>query len=164
MSSSIRHDLLQPSLSDPAAVGAAPYSQQTAMLTAFFGGPLALAVLFAIDARRLGRLGRDAPWIALVVAAYAGWMLFAWTTAAGLSLQVALVEELGRRGPQIVERLIALLGAGLATLLHRKEHRSATLFGLKRPNGWVMGIALIVLGSAATWGLEAGLKAWMLGT
>ncbi|HJW12841.1 MAG TPA: hypothetical protein VJ598_13680 [Albitalea sp.] len=146
----VNSDLLRPSLSDPAKLAAAPYSQQTGMLVAFFGGPLAIAVLLALDAGRLGRLGRDALWVALVIAGFAAWLWFVARTDAGPAFRAQLIEVLGRRGPAMIERLMALLAFALGMFLHRTEQRSATLFGLKRPNGWVMGIVLIVLGNAAS--------------
>jgi hypothetical protein len=146
---SVRHDLLQPSLSDPARLSLAPYSQQTALLSAFFGGPLALAIVFAVDSRRLSRLGRDAAWIALVLVVYIGWLVVMHKTVAGQQALSFLYKEIGRSGPQMIERLIALLGFTLAALLHRKEQRSANLFALPRPNGWIMGIGVIAFGYIA---------------
>jgi hypothetical protein len=142
---SVRHDLLQPSLSDPARLSLAPYSQQTSLLSAFFGGPLALAIVFAVDSRRLSRLGRDAVWIALVLAVYVGWLVFMHKTAAGQQALSFLVS------------LIALLGFALAALLHRKEQRSANLFALPRPNGWIMGIGVIAFGYIASDALNVAL-------
>jgi hypothetical protein len=143
---SVNSDLLRPSLSDPAAVAAAPYTQQTSALVAFFGGPFAMAILLAIDARRLGRLRKDLIWALLIAGAFVGWLVFSRKTPAGVGLMMQVVHEFGRRGPVIIERLIALLGFALGTWLHRKQQRSAVLFGLERPNGLVMGIALIALG------------------
>jgi lysylphosphatidylglycerol synthetase-like protein (DUF2156 family) len=62
-------------------------------------------------------------------------------------------EWIGGRSMALAERLMALLAFALNAALHRREQRSADLFGLKRPNGWVAGIALIVFGFAATVGL-----------
>jgi hypothetical protein len=44
-------------------------------------------------------------------------------------------------------------------LLHRAEQRSADLFALKRPNGWIMGVSLIALGFAAGMLLIVGMGA-----
>jgi len=143
---SVNSHLLRPSLSDPTAIANAPYSQQTSALVAFFGGPFAMALLLAVDAKRMGRLRKDAIWAVLIAASFVCWLLFAFKTPAGLSLLTQVVHEFGRRGPVIIERLIALAGFGLGMWLHRKQQRSANLFGLRRPNGLVMGIGLIALG------------------
>lgn len=153
--SRIPHELLQPSLSAHGQVKAAPYSQQTSLLSAFFGGPMAITLLFAIDARRLGRLPRDAVWIVLMLAAYGGWLLVAYASPAATTVQAFLVELVGQRGPEIAERLIALLLFALAFGLHRAEQRSADLFGLERPAGLGIGIALVIGGLLASLALRS---------
>lgn len=142
----IRHDLLQPSLSGAARPAAAPHSQVTGALTAFFGGPLALATLFAIDAGRIGRLPRDLAAIAAIAAAHLGWLAFAHLTPSGAAVREALSAELGRNGTAMVERAIALAGFAVMVLVHRRAQRSAALFGLPRPRGLVTGTLLIVAG------------------
>ena len=156
----IPHHLLQPSLSGQGqAPQAAPYTQQAGFLTAFFGGPFALAIIFAINSKRLSRLGRDAAWIALAALGYAAWVWFCQRTPGGQEVQAWLVQELGRRGPDIAERFIALAAYALMALCHRREQRSATLFGLDRPNGLWLGLALIVAGNVLSIILAASLSA-----
>lgn len=145
-------DLLRPSLSGPAAVAAAPYTSQACFFSAFFGGPFAAAMMLALNARRLGRLQRDAFWVLFVAAAYALWLYFVYATPTGRLVYDQLHAWLGARAISVADRLLALLAFGLGALLHRGEQRSADLFGLKRPNGWLGGIVLIVAGIAATWG------------
>lgn len=154
------YHLLQPSLSGRGeAPQAAPYSQQAGFLTAFFGGPFALAIMFAINSKRLSRLGRDAGWIALAALGYAAWVWFCHRTSAGQEVRAWLLHELGRRGPEIAERLIALAGYALMALCHRREQRSATLFGLDRPNGLWLGLGLIVAGNVLSIALVSMLSA-----
>jgi hypothetical protein len=158
MSSPSRPDLLRPSLSDPARLAAAPYSLQAGFFSAFFGGPLASALMLAVNARHLGRLPRDAGWVAVIAAAYIGWLYFAYQTPTGLAFQSALAGVLGSRAMALAERVLALAAFLVGLLLHRREQRSADLFGLKRPNGWVGGLALIAIGFVLTFALRVALE------
>ena len=71
--SSICEDLLRPSLSREADVGRAPYGSSAMFLVAFLGGAPAALAMFGLDTWRLGRLRRDAPWLALAFAVTLGW-------------------------------------------------------------------------------------------
>ena len=153
MTTPLNPDLLRPSLSDTGQVAAAPYTQQTSFFSAFFGGPFASAAMLLLNARRLGRLQRDVVWALVIAIAFAAWLVFVYTTPVGHALQVKMAEWVGGRSMALAERLMALLAFAVSAALHRREQRSADLFGLKRPNGWVAGIALIVFGFAATVGL-----------
>jgi len=145
-----RPDLLRPTVSEPAQVARAPYSLQTGFLSAFFGGPFAAALMLGLNAWRLKRLPRDAAWALLIAAAFTAWLAFTQQTEPGLALQARLVELGGRNAMSIAARLFALLACVGTALLHRREQRSADLFGLQRPNGWGVGIALIVIGWGAS--------------
>jgi len=57
-----------------------------------------------------------------------------------------LTQTLGQRGIQLFFRLEALAIAGGGYLLHRQEQRTSDLLGLKRPNGWIGGLACLALG------------------
>jgi len=157
MTTPLNPDLLRPSLSDPQQLASAPYTLQASFFSAFFGGPFAAALMLALNSYRLGRLRRDVGWVVLVAAAFFAWLVFIYTTAAGHALQQQMTDWVGGRSMALAERLMALLAFAASTALHRREQRSADLFGLKRPNGWVAGIALIVIGSAAAIGLTAAL-------
>ncbi len=150
-------DLLRPSLSRPADMAAAPYGNQAAMLTAFFGGPIAATGLFAINTWRLGRMSRDAVWLALALALCVGWIAFARSASVGLALKSELTDWLGSGALTIVQRLAALAVFLLALLRHRREQRSTDMLGLVRPRSWRVTIGLIVLG----WACDAALAVWM---
>ena len=154
---STREDLLRPSLSRPADVATAPYSSQAAFLTAFFGGPAAAVAMFSINSWRLGRAGRDAAAIALALAAYIGCMVFAQSPDLGLAVKTELLRWLGPGIWTVMLRLIGLAIFLLALLVHRREQRSAELFGLVRPNPWIVGIGLIAFG----WACDVGLARWL---
>lgn len=148
-----RADLLRPSLSEDgaAAVRRAPYSLQVGFLSAFFGGPLAAAAMVALNAWRLERLRRDAAWLLAVAVAAFGFYVVVQRSALFAEGLQALSQWAGPRALVYVERLFALALFGIGALLYRREQRSADLFGLARPNGWIAGIALIAGGMLAAW-------------
>lgn len=145
-----RPDLLRPTVSEPAQLAAAPYTVQAGFVTAFFGGPLAAAAMLAVNAWRLRRLPRDAGWVALIAVAFVAWLAFMHQTEAGRALQRQMTDAVGRNAMSIAARLIALVACLGGAWLHRREQRSADLFGLARPNGWGLGVALILLGWGAS--------------
>lgn len=148
---SIRHDLLQPSL-QRAAAGRAPYSQACSFVCAFLGGAPSVLLLAAVNAHRLGRWPRDLRWL---LPALALWVGVEWSlvhTAAGAAALAWSREVLGSRGGELLLRALALaLFAATALGLHRREHRMADLMGLDRPNGWTMGFLMIVAGNVLTY-------------
>lgn len=147
-----REELLRPTLGDT-RVAQAPYSLTALFLTAFFGGPMAILLLTAANSYRLQRLARDLPAILLALAAYGAFLFVAYGTTWGATFQADVKSALGERGMSLVSRGIALLLFGLSYLLHRREQRSTDFSGLDRPNGWVGGIAAIVVGIALQIGL-----------
>jgi lysylphosphatidylglycerol synthetase-like protein (DUF2156 family) len=149
MTSFSRHELLQPSLDRASRLSAAPYSLQTGIWSAFFGGPPAAIAMIGINAWRVGRWRRDLTWVALLVVAYVAWIFFMYATPAGAEWRATLAGWLGGRAMAYCERFLAFMVFLGGMLLHRSEQRSADLFGLKRPNGWLMGILLIVVGFVA---------------
>lgn len=118
-------------------------------MTAFIGGPLAAAAMFAINAWRIGRLARDAVWIVLAVAAYLAWFAYVAPPGAAMAFKALVVPWLGDAANRILVRLGAMLICLGGMICHRREQRSVDLFGAKRPNGWIIGAALIVAGLAA---------------
>ncbi|MCW5621944.1 MAG: hypothetical protein KIS79_12635 [Burkholderiales bacterium] len=143
-----REDLLRPSLSGGDSPVSAPYSMQTTFLTGFFGGPFAAIAIFAINSFRLRRISRDLPvGIGMLLVVLLGmWVLH--RTAPGGAALAWLEASLGSRSIRFVHQMAGLLIVGAAYLLHRREQRNSDLLGLKRPNGWVAGIACILLGTA----------------
>lgn len=154
--SGIPAELLRPSLSEKPPAKA-PYSVQTGAVVAFFGGPAAAIVMALVNAWRLGRLRRDAPWLAAVVLGTPGFLAWWWLTASGLAFSIDVVALLGTAGTRIVERALALLIFGVAAYAHRREQRTTDMFDRARPNGVGMGIALIVF----DWVVMTGVYAWM---
>lgn len=155
---SINHDLLQPSL-QRAAPGRAPYSQTCGFVCAFLGGPSSVLLLAGVNAFRLGRWPRDLAWL---LPAFALWIGFEWSlvhTGAGQAALAWSRDMLGSRGGELLRRALALaFFAATALWLHRREHRMADLMGLQRPNGWVMGLLLIVAGNVLAFLLRVAMK------
>jgi hypothetical protein len=137
-----REELLKPSLS-LTHVTRAPYSVTTTFMTAFFGGPLAIIGMTALNAWRLGRLMRDALPLAIVLAAYFGLLWVMAQPEWGGVFLLAMEKHTGVQTP-IIFRFIALILCGLGYLLHRIEQRNADVSGMVRPNGWIAGIAFIL--------------------
>lgn len=149
-------DLLRPSLSRSADVAAAPYGNQSAMLTAFFGGPIAAVVLFVINTWRLRTLRRDAIWLVVAALTCAGWFVFLHVGTAGSAFKSMLDAWLGSGARTILHRLVALAIFGLAAVRHRGEQRSTDILGMARPNPWGVCIGLIALG----WAGDVALARW----
>lgn len=145
--SSIRHDLLQPSLQGP-QLGRAPYSQTVGFFSAFFGGPLAVLIVTGVNARRLGRWPADLRWLLPAAVVWLGLEALLQLSPAGRALVDALSPLLGKRTPELLQRTLALAYfAATALWLHRREHRMADLLGLDRPSGWTLGVVAIVAGN-----------------
>ena len=148
-------DLLRPSLSRPAEVASVPYSTNTFFIVAFIGGPLSAALMFALNAWRLGRVAKDAVWVLLALALFAGLTVFLLTPDVGVGLKSALFEVFGDSSARVCMKALALAVFGVAWLCHRREQQSAQMFGLARPNPWAVGIGLIVLGLAVNYAVVA---------
>lgn len=140
-----RGDLLRPTLGRGRPLAQAPYSAQLGFLAGFFGGPLAgLAVAF-INARRLGRLPGDLVWLLGALVAYV--VLVWWfSTQDGMHWMAQMGRWLAEWPRELIETLLGVLSFGLASLLHGRSQRQATIMGLSRPNGTLLGLGLIVGG------------------
>ncbi len=144
-----RNQLLQPSLSRHAP-GRAPFSMQALFIASFFGGPAAAIGFGALNAARLARLRRDAPWIAGAALAWIGFEYAVAATDAGLALVARADIWLGRHAEPVLARGLALLVFVGWLLRHRREQQAADLMGAPRPSGWLPGLGFIVAGIAAT--------------
>ncbi len=139
------NDLLKPSLTKTSAPPL--YSTRANFFVAFFGGPLAITLFSALNARRLRRLGQDLPFYLLGLALYLG--LFAWLALnypTGPDLLEGALEA--RRNPFIRYggRFLGLVLWGGYYLRHRPFHKASDLLGLDSPNPW--GPALACFGLA----------------
>ncbi len=132
--------LLTPSLSHDARPSVSIYSANTSVVVAFFGGTPGIILLSALNSYRLRR-----PMDALVyVAVLAAWaaMLHALYKGPAPEALAWLAQYVGKRG---VNNLFSMLLCGALYFLHRKQHRTTTMFQ-SPPSPWIAGIACIVLG------------------
>lgn len=138
-------DLLQPSIGRVEPTRPL-YSSTALFVPAFFGGPVAAAIIFGMNASRAGRLPRDA---ACLVAGALLLVIVPWTA-------LAFWPEVATQ-MRLVIRAAGLLAAAVFYWRHRQLHRAQALFGVSSPSGWIPGIGAIVLGMGAniliTWWL-----------
>jgi len=154
-----RDRLLQPSLGRTDSLRAAPYSSAAGFVAAFFGGPFAAVLMFAMNTQRLGRWRKSGVHVALGALLALLWLGLLPHLPTGQAAARAANELLGAGGWRYVDRLFALLLFMAGYGLHRDAQRTADLFGLPRPNGWVGG-ALALAGGVALGALLRWASAW----
>ena len=137
----MRESLLTPSLTPSAAPAANLYSVQSGFLVAFFGGPFAIILYSALNSWKLRRplealayLAALALCVAVIAGITAGWLPLAW-----------LAGIIGNSAAEVVWRALSIALFGAFYLMHRKQHRSAALFGAKPPSPWIPAIVCAVL-------------------
>ena len=145
----MRQSLLTPSLSSRTAPSTALYSVQSSFLVAFFGGAFAIILYSALNS---WKLRRPLDGIAYVAAA-ALIVALNYAVVSGWAPLMALFDMLGKGSPRYVVRAVTLLLFGGFYLLHRKQHRSATLFAVAPLSPWVPAITCMVIGYGINYGL-----------
>lgn len=115
------------------------YSTTTLFMSAFFGGPLAGVIVFAVNSARAIRLRREGPLIALAAA----------VALALPFIALSVLPDLDNSTSRMLVRVLALLLAGGLYLRHRSLYRGQDLFAAVRPNGWPLGLAAIAIAFAA---------------
>ena len=143
------HELLRPSLArEDDGERRSPFSVQALILTAFIGGPLALAGLLGVSAKRTGRLARDLPYLLLLCAIWLG-TLGALVVElknppgplASLNLARTDLTFLLRHGG----RALAFAAVGLFYLRHRRLYRALASLGRRPPPATAPAIVCVVL-------------------
>lgn len=125
------------------------YSAPAFAVSSLFGGPLSAVAFAAIEARALGRLQRDLPWLALGFAA----VLVASLLAANWGLLDTALRDLGTRAvptwEHVAYRLVAF-GYFLAYWwLHRRERRELAAAGVAPVPGYAAGLVALLIGLVA---------------
>jgi hypothetical protein len=133
-----RDDLLQPTLGHRDSPATSIYSAQTGYVASFFGGPLAGATIALANAYRLRRLGTDWPLGVLAIAATVGPMWWWYRGSAGW-----ITVQAGSGVQAVALRVLGLGFFAVAYGWHRQYYRNMTLFGLRPPSGWLIGIAAV---------------------
>lgn len=145
----MRQSLLTPSLSSKTAPSTALYSVQSAFLVAFFGGAFAIILYSAFNSWKLRR-----PLDGVAYAAAAALtVLLNYAIATGWAPLTNLFATLGEGSPRYLVRAVSLLLFGAFYLLHRKQHRSASLFGIAPLSPWIPAIGCLVAGYGINYAL-----------
>jgi hypothetical protein len=137
-------DLLRPTLAGyrkpPALYGSTGF-----FLSGFFGGPVGILVYGAANAFRLGRLSRDLPAIAGIVALAFLAMLemhdAGWLEAIAAHLGGSLAANFN-----VIVRAFGIACFGAVYLLHRAFTRAARVTGVEPLPGWVPGFVAVAVG------------------
>ncbi|MDM5180622.1 hypothetical protein PO883_25910 [Massilia sp. DJPM01] len=143
----MRESLLIPSLSPSRTPAAILYSTQSSFLLAFFAGPFAIILYSALNSWKLRR-----PMDALLyLPALALSTAFFVAVQTGYAPLMTVADAIGAGGERILSRALAMALFGVVYLMHRKQYRSAVLFGAKPPAPWIPAIACGALAYGMTW-------------
>lgn len=122
------------------------YSAPAFAVSSIFGGPLAAVAFAAIEARALGRLQRDLPWLAAGLAA----VVAAAVLAASTGLLDPALADLGTRHvpawAQVGYRLVALGFFVAYWFLHRADRRALARAGVAAIPGYGAGVVALLMG------------------
>ena len=125
------------------------YSIPALAVCALFGGPLAAVAFAALEARALGRLGRDLPWLTAGVAAF----LAAAVLADRSGFLDRALQNLGTQGvpvwEQVAYRLLALAYVAGYWWLHRGDRSQLAAGGVGPRPGYGAGVAALLTGLVA---------------
>lgn len=138
-------DLLTPSLTE--APREPIFSVNAMIAAAFFGGAFAVPLLATENARRLGRLQRDVPWLVLALLIGAAVFLGAWYLS-----EAADPDEV-RRNVRLAVRALGFAWVGVFYGLHRHAYRTLKATGMNPASPYVAVIATVLLSFAITVGL-----------
>ncbi len=122
------------------------YSVPAFAISSLFGGPLAAIAFAAIEARALGRLRRDLPWIAggLIV------VVLAALAAADCGLLERAIRDLGTQHlptwEHLVYRLAALGFFAVFWVLHGCDRRALATAGVRPVAGYGAGLIALMVG------------------
>lgn len=136
-------DLFRPTLSatDDVARAKAPWDPSSLWMATFFGGGLAAALLFGLNARRLG-VGRQALWLVPVL------------VVATLALAVVVYtyrDELGGE-TRVVNRVASVLVGAIGWSVQRRRFRTFVTAGGEAGKALLPAIGAILLSIALTFG------------
>jgi hypothetical protein len=138
-------ELLQPSLQE-GQLRKPPYSVRSGFFVSFFGGMLTAVSFAALNSKRTERVGRDAPWLAVLAAVGLAWPIWAGYAEATDSIPTWLTSFGDPdQGMKVLGRALGLLGFGLIYWLQRDMHETRDLRGQEPPSAWVPGIVTLLV-------------------
>jgi hypothetical protein len=135
----VADDLLKPTITETPQPLRRPWRVDSLVYPAFFGGPLAVTYVGAINARRLGVGNRQ---IALIVATGAAALV------AQLMVVVFLLDELSTGVQRLSFSVAGIIVWSVAKLVQQRPFRIFLLRGGEPASLWGVGIG-VVLASAA---------------
>jgi hypothetical protein len=122
------------------------YSAPAFAVSSVFGGPLAAVAFAAIEARALGRLQRDLPWLVAGLVAFVG----AAVIAASSGLLDQALADLGTSSvptwENVAYRLAALAFFLAYWRLHRADRRALAQAGVAATPGYGAGTVALLAG------------------
>ena len=129
-------DLLKPTIVDTPASVDRPWRVDSLVYPAFFGGPIAAAVLGAINARRLGVSGRT---ISLIAAAGAT------ALAAQLLVAAFFLQETSGSVQRFSYSLAGVAVWGVVQVAQRRPFRVFLLRGGEPASLWGPGVGMVIV-------------------
>lgn len=122
------------------------YSTPAFAVSSFFGGPLSAIAFAAIEARALGRLGRDLPWLIAGLVA----VVLAAAVAADAGLLDGVLQDLGTQRlaarEHVIYRLVALAFFAGYWWLHREDRGQLARSGARPVPGYGAGLVALLIG------------------
>lgn len=128
-------DLLKPTITETAVPTERPWRVDSLVYPAFFGGPIAVTFLSALNARRLGLDGRK---VALILAAGAA------SLTAQLLVIAFFLQGTSSSGQRFSFTVAGLLVYLVAWFVQRRPFRIFMLRGGEPANLWGPGIATVI--------------------
>jgi hypothetical protein len=151
-------NLLNPTLS-PETSHQRIYSQRALFFVAFFGGPLALLLLNALNSNKLNRLRRDLLPYLIALSLYVALLsVIIWSAPEGVSVWKWIAAQ--RRENfffKYAPRIFALILWGGFAFLHRPFHKAAQLLGDDPPSPWRAALSCFAVAMVADIALMYGL-------
>lgn len=145
MNQNLEH-LLQPTLSTEEQK-VPIFSVRACFFTAFFGGPLAITLLSALNSNKLKRLKQDLIFYFVSISAFLIYLFIILDIPEGADISEWTATQ---RRENILYRYG---GKGLGLLfwmayyyLHNQYYKTMSLFDMEAPNPWIPAIICIVIG------------------
>lgn len=145
MNRNLEH-LLQPTLSNEAQ-RVPIFSVRACFFTAFFGGPLAITLLSALNSNRLKRLKNDLVFYFFGISAFLVYLFFILDIPEGTNVSEWTASQ--RRENMFYRygsRGMGLIFWAAYYYLHKQYYKTMAFFDMERPNPWISAIACILAG------------------
>lgn len=145
MDKNLEH-LLQPTLSTKDQ-RVPIFSVRACFFTAFFGGPLSITLLSALNSRKLKRLKTDVKFYLIGILVFLVYLFLILDIPEGANISEWMSSQ--RRENMFYRygsRGLGLIFWALYYYLHKPYYVTMSLFDMKPPNPWIPAILCIVIG------------------